>query len=186
MYHFSPLKSAKIQKFDNIEKIVGGQALSIVAGGNVNWYDPTEGNLEIALKNTNVYILWPSNFTPGNLPYRYTDQNDTCTWLITVHDSKRSEKCPCIGDNCIYIIYIYIIYIIYIIFIYGCVYVYTYIYNFFLTKEKISRNSGRVNKKPRTMVANWRWGGIWGTEDKRQEAEFILYTFEYFLSFKSY
>lgn len=57
MYHFSPFKSAKIQKFDNIEKTVGRQALSIVAGGTVNWYDPTEGNLEIALKSTNAYIL---------------------------------------------------------------------------------------------------------------------------------
>ena len=31
-----------------------------------------EGNLSTVLKTMNAYILWPGNFTPGNLSYRHT------------------------------------------------------------------------------------------------------------------
>ena len=64
--------SNKIQTFDNIDKTVGKQALSILTGRNINWYHSMEGKLATVFKIMNAYILWPSNFTPGNLSYRHT------------------------------------------------------------------------------------------------------------------
>ena len=49
--------SKKIQTFDNIDKTVGKQALSIFTGRNINWYDPMAGNLATVLKIMNAYIL---------------------------------------------------------------------------------------------------------------------------------
>lgn len=38
----------------------GKEWLSYIAGGNVNGYNPREGNLVISIKITNAYALWPT------------------------------------------------------------------------------------------------------------------------------